>query len=92
MVREDRLLEKAIEKNHEHHVARAAVGALRHNDVESWTKPALSLYPHQWSSSPASDRVVILTGLLSRTRTYASRLLSCWLGYDVGTCAGSRDP
>jgi glucosylglycerate hydrolase len=40
---------EAIETNHEHHVARNAKGVLRRNGIKSWTKPAPTLYPHQWS-------------------------------------------
>ena len=32
-----------------HHVNPSATGVLRRNSIKSWTKPAPSLYPHQWS-------------------------------------------
>src|ERR671917_205857 len=32
-----------------HHVNPGATGVLRRNSIKSWTKPAPSLYPHQWS-------------------------------------------
>ena len=32
-----------------HHVNPRATGVLRRNSIRSWTKPAPSLYPHQWS-------------------------------------------
>ena len=31
------------------HVTPLAAGVLRRNSIKSWTKPAPSLYPHQWS-------------------------------------------
>src|ERR671910_2116168 len=31
------------------HVNPLAAGVLKRNGVKSWTKPAPSLYPHQWS-------------------------------------------
>jgi hypothetical protein len=32
-----------------HHVNPGATGVLRRNSIKSWTKPAPTLYPHQWS-------------------------------------------
>src|SRR3712207_5679320 len=32
-----------------HHVNPRATGVLRRNSIKSWTKPAPTLYPHQWS-------------------------------------------
>jgi glucosylglycerate hydrolase len=32
-----------------HHVDPRATGVLRRNSIKSWTKPAPTLYPHQWS-------------------------------------------
>ncbi len=32
-----------------HHVNPMATGILRRNGIKSWTKPAPTLYPHQWS-------------------------------------------
>jgi hypothetical protein len=31
------------------HMNPLAAGVLRHNSIKTWTKPAPSLYPHQWS-------------------------------------------
>ena len=48
-----------------------AAGVLRRNDLESWTRPAPSLYPHQWSW----DSAFIALGLAHLDNRRATREL-----------------
>ncbi len=53
-----------------------AAGVLRRNSLESWTKPAPSLYPHQWSW----DSGFIALGLAHVDNRRATRELETLLG------------
>src|SRR3712207_3811821 len=54
-----------------HHVNPRATGVLRRNSIRSWTKPAPSLYPHQWSW----DSAFIALGLAHIDNRRAAREL-----------------